>query len=120
EDLTEITRPGARQQRRAHGDPGIAVHGLTDVVVKLSRCCTPVPGDDLQGFVTRGSGVSVHRTDCDNLAVLRDQPERLVDVQWTGKTASTFLVQIEVEALRSEERRVGKEGRASCWSCREK
>ncbi|WP_062306140.1 RelA/SpoT family protein [Demequina subtropica] len=101
EDLTEITRPGLPAQRTPsrRGDPGVAVHGLTDVVVKLARCCTPVPGDPIQGFVTRGSGVSVHRADCENLAQLRAQNERLIDVEWTGHNAGTFLVQIEVEAL---------------------
>ena len=52
-----------------------------DVLIKLARCCTPVPGDDIQGFVTRGDGVSVHRTDCVNLLSLRSQPERLVGVR---------------------------------------
>jgi len=98
EDVTEITRPGTMQRTR-RGEPGVSVHGLTDVVVKLAKCCTPVPGDPIQGFVTRGSGVSVHRADCANLAVLREQPERLIDVQWTGQSEATFLVQIEVEAL---------------------
>ena len=77
----------------------MSVHGLTDVVVKLAKCCTPVPGDPIQGFVTRGSGVSVHRADCENLARLKDQSERFIDVQWTGQSETTFLVQIEVEAL---------------------
>ncbi|MDN4474517.1 bifunctional (p)ppGpp synthetase/guanosine-3',5'-bis(diphosphate) 3'-pyrophosphohydrolase [Demequina sp. SYSU T00192] len=101
EDLTEITRPGLPPQRISarRGDPGVSVHGLTDVVVKLARCCTPVPGDPIQGFITRGSGVSVHRADCDNLAQLHNQSERLIDVEWTGHSAGTFLVQIEVEAL---------------------
>ncbi|WP_228374291.1 RelA/SpoT family protein [Demequina phytophila] len=100
EDLTEITRPGLPPARAARrGDPGVSVHGLTDVVVKLARCCTPVPGDPIQGFITRGSGVSVHRADCDNLAQLNNQSERLIDVEWTGHSAGTFLVQIEVEAL---------------------
>ncbi len=99
EDVAESTRPGVRGPRRVQGDPGISVHGLTDVAVKLAKCCTPVPGDPIHGFVTRGSGVSVHRSDCDNLAVLREQPERLVDVEWTGHANATFLVQIEVEAL---------------------
>jgi len=98
EDITEITRPGTTQRTR-RGDPGVSVHGLSDVVVKLAKCCTPVPGDPIQGFVTRGSGVSVHRADCDNLAALKSQPERLIDVEWTGQSESTFLVQIEVEAL---------------------
>jgi len=98
EDMTEITRPGTPQRTR-RGDPGVSVHGLSDVVVKLAKCCTPVPGDPIQGFVTRGSGVSVHRADCDNLEALATQSERLIDVQWTGHSESTFLVQIEVEAL---------------------
>lgn len=98
EDLTEITRPGTSQRVR-RGDPGVSVHGISDVVVKLAKCCTPVPGDPIQGFVTRGSGVSVHRADCDNLGALRLQPERIIDVAWTGHSESTFLVQIEVEAL---------------------
>ena len=99
EDITESARPGARPAHRRLGDPGVAVHGLSDVLVKLAKCCTPVPGDAIEGFVTRGSGVSIHRSDCDNLRVLREQEERLVDVSWTGKTSSLFLVQIEVEAL---------------------
>ena len=98
EDLSEITRPGTRHRAR-RGDPGVSVDGMTDVMVKLAKCCSPVPGDPIKGFVTRGSGVSVHRADCDNLAALEDQPERLVAVQWTGASDSTFLVQIEVEAL---------------------
>ncbi|WNM25958.1 bifunctional (p)ppGpp synthetase/guanosine-3',5'-bis(diphosphate) 3'-pyrophosphohydrolase [Demequina capsici] len=99
EDLTEITRPGTKQKAR-RGDPGVSVHGLADVVVKLAKCCTPVPGDAIQGFVTRGQGVSVHRADCDNFAGLKEQqPERLIDVQWTGQHEATYMVQIEVEAL---------------------
>ncbi|WP_436968465.1 RelA/SpoT family protein [Demequina zhanjiangensis] len=99
EDLTEITRPGTKQKTR-RGDPGVSVHGLADVVVKLAKCCTPVPGDAIQGFVTRGQGVSVHRADCDNFSGLREQqPERLIDVQWTGQHEATYMVQIEVEAL---------------------
>ena len=70
-----------------------------DLMVKLARCCTPVPGDDIEGFVTRGSGVSVHRKDCVNLQSLRSQPERLVPVQWAPTAHSTFLVAIQVEAL---------------------
>ncbi len=102
EDLTEIARPGVRAERRVRSDPGITVHGLTDIAVKLAKCCTPVPGDPIQGFVTRGSGVSIHRTDCENLKALEDRKERFVDVTWTGKSDATFLVHIEVEALDRE------------------
>jgi guanosine-3',5'-bis(diphosphate) 3'-pyrophosphohydrolase len=72
---------------------------VDDVWVKLARCCTPVPGDPIVGFVTRGQGVSVHREDCGNVAGLRAQPDRIVEVEWDPGSASVFLVQIQVEAL---------------------
>ncbi len=100
EDLAEavsITRP--RKAQAAPTDSGVIVPGVSDLLVKLARCCTPVPGDEIIGFVTRGSGVSVHRKDCTNAASLSSQPERLVDVEWAPTARSTFLVQIMVEAL---------------------
>ncbi|WP_420867430.1 RelA/SpoT family protein, partial [Actinomadura bangladeshensis] len=98
EDLAEIALPTRRKQRRA-GDPGVVVADDPDVWVRLSRCCTPVPGDDIVGFVTRGHGVSVHRADCANVATLRSQPDRLIDVKWSPSEDSVFLVAIQVEAL---------------------
>lgn len=67
--------------------------------VKLARCCTPVPGDEILGFVTRGGGVSVHRTDCTNSEELQASPERLLEVEWAPSASSVFLVAIQVEAL---------------------
>jgi guanosine-3',5'-bis(diphosphate) 3'-pyrophosphohydrolase len=99
EDLAETTRPGHTQRRVRTGDPGVVVKGVDDIWVKLAKCCTPVPGDDIMGFITRGSGVSVHRTDCINAEGLRAQPERLVDVEWSSGGSALFLVQIQVEAL---------------------
>ncbi|MBD8061240.1 RelA/SpoT family protein [Oceanitalea stevensii] len=101
EDLAEATMPGESRPRLRAGDPGIVVKGMDsgDLWVKLARCCTPVPGDPVVGFVTRGSGVSVHRTDCGNLESLRNEPERMVDVEWSLHGQSSFLVQIQVEAL---------------------
>src|SRR5690606_27295021 len=64
-----------------------------------ARCCTPVPGDPIVGFVTRGSGISVHRRDCHNVAHLSGQPDRMVEVDWSPNAQSLFLVQIQVEAL---------------------
>jgi GTP diphosphokinase / guanosine-3',5'-bis(diphosphate) 3'-diphosphatase len=81
------------------GDSGILVRGAGDILVKLAKCCTPVPGDEIVGFVTRGSGVSVHRTDCTNVTALMADPERLIDVEWAPTSKSVFLVQIQVEAL---------------------
>ncbi|MDP9417570.1 MAG: ACT domain-containing protein, partial [Actinomycetota bacterium] len=73
--------------------------GVGDVWVKLARCCTPVPGDPIVGFVTRGSGVSVHRGDCQNIEALAADRDRIVDVEWAPTASSVFLVAIQVEAL---------------------
>ncbi|WP_031084814.1 RelA/SpoT family protein [Streptomyces sp. NRRL WC-3549] len=100
EDLAESSPPShGRGKRRAKADPGVVVKGVEDVWVKLARCCTPVPGDPIIGFVTRGSGVSVHRADCVNVDSLSQQPERILDVEWAPTQSSVFLVAIQVEAL---------------------
>ncbi|ACQ80254.1 (p)ppGpp synthetase I, SpoT/RelA [Beutenbergia cavernae DSM 12333] len=101
EDLAEATRPGEGRARPRTGGVGVVVAGMedADVWAKLAKCCTPVPGDPIVGFVTRGAGVSVHRTDCPNLEQLRNEPERFVDVTWSPDAQSVFLVQIQVEAL---------------------
>ncbi|MFD4718001.1 RelA/SpoT family protein [Streptomyces sp. NPDC058423] len=101
EDIAESTPPSRSRgrKRRANADPGVVVKGVDDVWVKLARCCTPVPGDPIIGFVTRGSGVSVHRADCLNVDSLSQQPERMLDVEWAPTQSSVFLVAIQVEAL---------------------
>ncbi len=100
EDIAETavaTRPP--RARSTSNDPGVVVKDVDDVWVKLARCCTPVPGDAVFGFVTRSGGVSVHRDDCANAEDLRVQGERVVEVSWKPTSASTFLVAIQVEAL---------------------
>ena len=78
----------------------IKVEGVDDVLVKLARCCTPVPGDAIMGFITKGSGISVHRDDCRNAAdLVEHQGERVVGVSWLAGAASIFLVNIQIEAL---------------------
>ena len=72
---------------------------MSDVWVKLARCCTPVPGDDILGFVTRGMGVSVHRRDCTNAESLLRQDDKIIEVEWAPTANSIFLVQLQVEAL---------------------
>ncbi len=100
EEAEEEPLPQRAQPRTSpRGDPGIDVAGLPDVWVKLARCCTPVPGDAIVGFITRGSGVSVHRSDCVNVASLSKEPERLVEVSWAPTQGSVFLVNVQVEAL---------------------
>ncbi|MFE6776021.1 RelA/SpoT family protein [Streptomyces sp. NPDC057702] len=99
EDIAESAPLRTRTKRRSSADPGVVVKGVDDVWVKLARCCTPVPGDPIIGFVTRGSGVSVHRADCVNVDSLSQQPERILDVEWAPTQSSVFLVAIQVEAL---------------------
>ncbi|MEU5523212.1 GTP pyrophosphokinase [Streptomyces sp. NPDC093250] len=101
EEIDESVPParGRSRKRRSSADPGVIVKGVEDVWVKLARCCTPVPGDPIIGFVTRGSGVSVHRSDCVNVDSLSREPERILDVEWAPTQSSVFLVAIQVEAL---------------------
>ncbi|KQW01776.1 bifunctional (p)ppGpp synthetase/guanosine-3',5'-bis(diphosphate) 3'-pyrophosphohydrolase [Streptomyces sp. Root369] len=100
EEIDETVPPShGRRKRRSNADPGVVVKGVDDVWVKLARCCTPVPGDPIIGFVTRGSGVSVHRSDCVNVESLSREPERILEVEWAPTQSSVFLVAIQVEAL---------------------
>jgi guanosine-3',5'-bis(diphosphate) 3'-pyrophosphohydrolase len=99
EDVTDV--PLARPVRITQPDvaKGVMVKGLGDVWVRLGRCCTPVPGDQIVGFVTRGQGVSVHRADCPNVKTLRREPERMIEVSWAEGKSTSFVVAIQVEAL---------------------
>ncbi|MDQ1731472.1 MAG: diphosphokinase / guanosine-3,5-bis(diphosphate) 3-diphosphatase [Pseudonocardiales bacterium] len=100
EDLAETEIPTRPQStRRTGGNAGIMVSGMSDVWVKLARCCTPVPGDEILGFITRGGGVSVHRRTCTNADSLLKQEDRLVEVEWAPSADSVFVVSIQVEAL---------------------
>ncbi|KQR38372.1 MULTISPECIES: RelA/SpoT family protein [Microbacterium] len=95
-----IDLPGSMPSREPRaGDSGVLVRGASDILVKVAKCCTPVPGDEIVGFVTRGSGVSVHRTDCPNVKALAGEEDRFVEVSWAPTTKSVFRVQIQVEAL---------------------
>ncbi|MFI9431852.1 MULTISPECIES: RelA/SpoT family protein [Streptosporangium] len=100
EDIAEAAVPTkVRGRPRGSGGAGVVVAGDSDVWVRLSRCCTPVPGDEIIGFVTRGHGVSVHRTNCPNVEQLKSEPDRLVEVAWSAADGSVFLVALQVEAL---------------------
>jgi GTP pyrophosphokinase len=93
---TPIFTPGRRRNRSV----GVHVEGFDDMLVRMARCCTPVPGDDIVGFITRGRGVSVHRADCSNAQSLQvGQRERIVAVDWDTERAGDFVAQVEVEGL---------------------
>ncbi|MCX6429150.1 MAG: bifunctional (p)ppGpp synthetase/guanosine-3',5'-bis(diphosphate) 3'-pyrophosphohydrolase [Actinobacteria bacterium] len=96
----DVERIGAGIPTTRRSSSAIEVSGIDDVLVKLARCCTPVPGDAITGFITKGSGVSVHREDCVNAEDLQlHQADRIVGVSWLAGAASVFLVNIQVEAL---------------------
>ena len=100
DEIAERSTPATRPLRhRGPADCGVVVPGASGVMTKLAKCCTPVPGDNIMGFVTRGGGVSVHRTDCTNAAELQKQRERIIEVKWAPSPSSVFLVAIQVEAL---------------------
>ncbi|QGU07543.1 Bifunctional (p)ppGpp synthase/hydrolase relA [Corynebacterium occultum] len=100
-DRTPFSEIVSSRNRISAGSAGILVEGSPDVLAKLAKCCQPVPGDEIFGFVTRGGGVSVHRTDCTNTEQLRQEPERLIDVAWEveSSTRSAFEATLQVEAL---------------------
>ncbi|BAK45602.1 bifunctional (p)ppGpp synthetase/guanosine-3',5'-bis(diphosphate) 3'-pyrophosphohydrolase [Eggerthella sp. YY7918] len=96
--LTSVKRP---KKHEAHSSNGVVVKGIDDVLVRLSRCCNPVPGDEILGFVTRGRGVSVHRADCPNAQDLMQTPERIIDVAWESDLPknTSFKVEVFIDAL---------------------
>ncbi len=96
--ITSVARP---KRHETHSSNGVVVKGLDDVLVRLSRCCNPVLGDDIIGFVTRGRGVSVHRADCPNAKDLMKEPERIIDVEWEREpgTVLTYRIETHIEAM---------------------
>jgi len=95
-EITRATRTPAR--RPARKSSGIRIAGVDDVLVRLSKCCSPVPGDPIMGYVTIGRGVSVHRADCPNVAYMNATPERVLQATWDSQTDITHAVDIEIEA----------------------
>ena len=96
-DLSALQRPVA-PRRLARNSSGIRIAGVDDVLVRLSKCCSPVPGDPIMGYVTIGKGVSVHRADCPNVAYMSATPERILQASWADSDA-THSVDVEVEAM---------------------
>ncbi|MFP5351650.1 MAG: RelA/SpoT family protein [Actinomycetota bacterium] len=101
EEEAEPIQPPTRRPRSARRGKGVIAEGFDDLLVRLARCCTPVPGDRIVGFLTRGRGVSVHREDCPNAKSLQaqDQGGRMIEVWWDDRQQGTFVVTIQIEAL---------------------
>jgi GTP pyrophosphokinase len=100
EDLAEAIAPTRiKNTPTTTRSPSVIVKGIEDVYTRLSRCCTPVPGDEIFGYITRGGGVSVHRQDCTNAMDLKKEEERIVETSWPESGTGIYLVNIQVEAI---------------------
>ncbi|HZO37132.1 MAG TPA: bifunctional (p)ppGpp synthetase/guanosine-3',5'-bis(diphosphate) 3'-pyrophosphohydrolase [Solirubrobacteraceae bacterium] len=91
------TRRQRRQPTGSSGSYGIEVEGVDDVMLRLAKCCRPVPGDPIVGYISLGRGITIHRDDCPNVAQLRRDPERFVRVSWEGEHAQSFKVEVQVD-----------------------
>jgi GTP pyrophosphokinase len=99
-ELKQQAEDEAWEQRYSKPSKGVRVKGIDNIMVRLSRCCNPLPGDEISGYITRGRGVSIHRADCPNVEYHKDEElERMIDVIWDHEAAGTFQVQLEVAAV---------------------
>jgi len=100
ESASDILRVGRQRRRptRTSGQYGIRVEGVEDVMLRLAKCCRPVPGDAIVGYISLGRGITIHREDCPNTAMLRKNPERFTEVAWEGDQETAFIVEIQIDA----------------------
>ncbi len=96
-ELLRVGRP-RRRATKSSGQYGINVEGVEDVMLRLAKCCRPVPGDEIVGYISLGRGITIHREDCPNVAILRKSPERFTNVSWEGDLSSAFVVEIQIDA----------------------
>src|SRR5690242_11332498 len=98
EEAPVVTKAPKAREAVASSDMGVVVQGVEDVLVRLAKCCTPVPGDPIVGYISLGKGITIHREDCPNVKALRRQPERFTPVEWDGGSTKSFRVQIAVSS----------------------
>ncbi|HTU79570.1 MAG TPA: bifunctional (p)ppGpp synthetase/guanosine-3',5'-bis(diphosphate) 3'-pyrophosphohydrolase [Solirubrobacteraceae bacterium] len=100
EGAADLLRVGRARRRptRSSGQYGIRVEGVEDVMLRLAKCCRPVPGDEIVGYISLGRGITIHREDCPNAALLRKSPERFTNVAWEGDQSTGFVVEIQIDA----------------------
>jgi len=96
-DLLRVGRP-RRRPTKSSGQYGIRVEGVEDVMLRLAKCCRPVPGDEIVGYISLGRGITIHREDCHNSELLRKDPERFTNVSWEGDQTTAFVVEIQIDA----------------------
>jgi GTP diphosphokinase / guanosine-3',5'-bis(diphosphate) 3'-diphosphatase len=97
-DLLKVGRSSRRRPTKSSGQYGIKVDGVEDVMLRLAKCCRPVPGDEIVGYISLGRGITIHRDDCPNVALLRKDPERFTSVAWDGGQSTAFVVEIQIDA----------------------
>jgi GTP diphosphokinase / guanosine-3',5'-bis(diphosphate) 3'-diphosphatase len=96
-DLLSVGR-SRKRPTKSSGQYGIRVEGVEDVMLRLAKCCRPVPGDEIVGYISLGRGITIHREDCPNATLLRKDPERFTDVSWDGDQSTAFVVEIQIDA----------------------
>jgi guanosine-3',5'-bis(diphosphate) 3'-pyrophosphohydrolase len=96
-DLLKVG-PSRRRPSKSSGQYGIVVEGVDDVMLRLAKCCRPVPGDEIVGYISLGRGITIHREDCPNTTLLRKNPERFTNVSWEGEQSTGFVVEIQIDA----------------------
>jgi guanosine-3',5'-bis(diphosphate) 3'-pyrophosphohydrolase len=96
-DLLRVGR-ARRRPTKSSGQYGIRVDGVADVMLRLAKCCRPVPGDEILGYISLGRGITIHREDCPNATLLRKNPERFANVAWEGDQSTAFIVEIQIDA----------------------
>jgi guanosine-3',5'-bis(diphosphate) 3'-pyrophosphohydrolase len=97
-DILRVGRSSRRRPTRSSGQYGIKVEGVEDVMLRLAKCCRPVPVDEIVGYISLGRGITIHREDCPNVALLRKDPERFTSVSWDGDQSTAFVVEIQIDA----------------------
>ncbi len=100
EGAADLLRVGRSRRRptKSSGQYGIRVEGVQDVMLRLAKCCRPVPGDEIVGYISLGRGITIHREDCPNAALLRKDPERFTSVAWEGDQTTSFVVEVQIDA----------------------
>jgi GTP pyrophosphokinase len=99
EEAPVVTKAPRARETVSGSDLGVVVPGVTDVLVRMAKCCTPVPGDEIVGYISLGKGITIHRGDCPNVKALKRSPERFTEVEWDGAIAAkSFRVQIAVDS----------------------
>ncbi len=96
-ELLRVGRP-RRRPTKSSGQYGIKVEGVEDVMLRLAKCCRPVPGDEIVGYISLGRGITIHREDCPNARILARDPERFTNVSWEGERSTAFVVEIQIDA----------------------